>query len=374
MNNSRRTSLGQTMAQMRQQYQARSAQSNAGRYSPSSPSPPSSPYSPPSNIKLTLVGPNSVTRGDTATFIVTVHPSELSPAPKYKWESTIRHGKKEITISKDSNASSTWEGIIVISSSIKVTVTINEQEFTRTKYIRVKPRLSWRTPTSYTLDKTNFGSATPKATEIQPDGTPEQNQHGLGRAKGTLKYKARNLKAAEVPSGPNQGFKYMAAHDITGPFKVEMNKHFYMTKNIPQSWIDFRKAQGNEAGEVSYKDIEPAVLKHEGVEEDLETHSHWTDWRDKILKVGNANHDPVSQIEAMLRYNETTTQLKQDAISFLTEFIRWLPTARREAGEPSSYLPIDNDTGKRKKIDFTYPDPPNQNNQDSSDPNPDNND
>ena len=134
---------------------------------------------------------------------------------------------------------------MVFGGTIEVKATVSGQELTQTMSVIVNDR-GWETSIPFNTDTTAWGD--PNPTEHEQLGHVERS------------FVTTGIQTAAVSSGPNKDFKYTVALTVTAPLTVRINKHFYMT-NPPQSWIDFKNAQGNEENEVQYLDIEPAVRK-----------------------------------------------------------------------------------------------------------------
>jgi hypothetical protein len=121
--------------------------------------------------------------------------------------------------------------------------------------------------------------------------------------------------------------------------------------NPPQSWINFRDAQGNIPNEVGYADIEPAVRKHEGSDGDLTRESHYKFWYVSAVKKGTDN-DPAAKLEKLTQPPETS---EADCRSYINNLLgSYLKEVNGiwndEQDEPPSYLE------EGKFIDWTYPD------------------
>jgi hypothetical protein len=165
-----------------------------------------------------------------------------------------------------------------------------------------------------------------------------------------------NRQTAAVLSGPNKDFKYVVSVNVSAPITTKINKHFYVT-NPPQSWIDFKNAQGNEENEVQYADIDPAVKKHEGVgPSDLTTGSHYKYWHVTVVAKGidapTPKGDAKEDVEDYVA-NPTISLADYDAavrdLLLNTHWLGWKEPLKDNEPEPSPYL-------NGKVIDFTYPD------------------
>ncbi len=209
----------------------------------------------------------------------TAQPSELSPT--FSWKFTTPGGTSIL----GETTTNAWGGTMVFGGTIEVKATVSEQELTQTMSVIVNDR-GWETSIPFNTDTTAWGG--PNPTEAKQ----------LGRA--VTSFATTGLETAAVLSGPNDGFKYTVALNVSAPVTVRMNKHFYMT-NPPQSWIDFKNAQGNEPNEAQYTDIEPAVKKHEGFlgPADLSTDSHYKHWHVSVVRKGTTE-DPRAQIERLV--------------------------------------------------------------------------
>ena len=223
---------------------------------------------------------------------------------------------------------------MVRNSTIEVTMTVNGKEFSRTVSTTVSNRAGWKTEIPFTTDTTGWGNPEPR------------KYHHLGRVEYSFPFSG--IRTKQVSSGPNEGFSYLLSINISAPFTV--NKHFSMAEEkLPQSWRDFRDAQGDD-GEPQYGIIEERVKKHEGFEgtKDLKTLSHYMFWHKYAIRTGTAE-DPKTQVEALVG---------QPTISegaFRGEIANWLTvTFYREfvledvmSIEPPTYL-------DGNEIDFEY--------------------
>ena len=239
-------------------------------------------------IELTLNGPETVTRGETATYTATVKPAV--PNTTFEWEFT--GGGAEVT--EDTGTTKTWTGQMVVSGAIMVTATVNNLPFTKTLEVNVSDR-DWEIDIPFTMNDRSWGTAAPK--EYRDLGEVDMGS-----------FTHENFILNAVPSGPNTGFKFVDSLNLSAPVEVRINQYFYhaniMGAIIPQSWTDFKNAQGNESNEVQYADIEPAVRKHEGHPDDLKTDSHYTRWHVNVLQKGTDN-DPAAQIERIVKSPST---------------------------------------------------------------------
>ena len=286
-------------------------------------------------IALTLAAkPETVTRGETATYTATVKPDDLNPT--FRWEFT--GGGAEVT--EATGTTKTWTGQMVVSGTIKVTATVNGEPFTKTLGVNVSDR-DWEIDIPFTMNDRRWGTAAPR------------EYHDLGEVSmGSFTHE--NFILNTVPSGPNKDFKFVGSLNLSAPVEVRINQYFYHAKImgaiIPQSWTDFQNAQGNESNEVQYADIEPAVRKHEGHPDNLKTDSHYTRWHVNVLQKGTDN-DLAAQIERIVKPPSTIMSDYETHVT--SEFNRITNKATEDIiklGEPSDYL-------AGMVIDLTYPDP-----------------
>ena len=329
------------MAQIRRRYTARSSGGSDTPYNGYTP--PTSGTPDETVIELTLVGHDSVTRGDTATFTATVLPRDLSPAPTFDWTSrTTTMSGKSVVIQENTGPTNKWSGIMVRDSTIEVTMTVNGKKFSRTMNTTVSDRAGWKTDIPFSKDTTTWGEPEPR------------DYHHLGRVEYSMPFSKIRPKA--VPSGPNKDFWYLLSINISAPFTVKINKHFSMAEEkLPQSWRAFREAQGGD-GEPAYGIIEERVKKHEGYDgpDDLETLSHYMLWNKYAIRTGTAE-DPKTQVERTVGAPTINEEKFRSAIaSWLTDtFYIEFVLKKVMYIEPPTYL-------DGNEIDFEYIVPENQ--------------
>jgi hypothetical protein len=226
---------------------------------------------------------------------------------------------------------------MVVGGTIEVKATVRGKVFTETMSVTVNDR-GWETDIPLTIDATGWGE--PNPTEA----------HQLGYTSANFNDPQNNYHPDIINSGPNEGFKFVITYTLRAPVLITINKHFSMD-NPPQSWVDFKNAQGNAPNEVQYADIEPAVRKHEGVgPSDLITASHYKYWHVDAVKKGTAD-DPATKLEKLVKPPSTSLEnYKAYVVSELRSYIqavndRW----NNDQEEPGNYL-------SGKSIDWSYPD------------------
>lgn len=345
MNKSRQTSLGQTMAQMRRRYQTRSTGGSGTPYNGYVP--PTSGTPDETVIELTLDGEDSVTRGERATFTATVSPSNLNPT--FNWTSVTEFTKsvrrfithEETTITENTGPTPTWSGIMVSSSTIEVTATVNNTKVTASKSVDVTNRSGWEPDIPFSTDTTTWGTAEPRQEE------------DLGNADTTISNHAYDIESARVDSGPNQGLRYVTDLSVEMPIHIRINKHFGMPQaNWPQSWINFKNAQNGQANKVNYSDIEPAVKKHEGFTgpKDLHIDSHYSYFYLDIVKKEDEENNPEAKAARIIGAPSVGEDAFREFVaSWLTDTY-WRVAAIVMGYEPDNYL-------HGKVIDWKYPPP-----------------
>ena len=181
---------------------------------------------------------------------------------------------------------------MLISGEIQVEATITENEekkvFTATLNVDVESR-NWETEIDFTRDTTTWG-------------LPNPGYHGhLGKfTRESIRWRWR---PKSVDSGPNRGLRYIAPHDsetsvVYSEVTSYINRHFYLTDNVPELWETFENAQGGD-GEAAYEDIREAVETHEGYPEDLTTESHYKHWHVDGFQKGTPE-DPAVKLEELV--------------------------------------------------------------------------
>ncbi len=303
-------------------------------------------------LKLSLVGPDSVTRGGTATFTATASPSNLNP--KFNWKSVTKFTKsvhpsithEETTITENTGPIPTWRGIMVSSSTIEVTATVNNTKVSASKSVDVDDRSGWETDIPFSTDTTTWGKAEPR----------EEND--LGNADTTISNRAYNVESARVDSGPNQGLRYVTGLSVEMPIHIRINRHFGMAQaNWPQSWINFKNAQGDLAtvpgkpDEVNYSDIEPAVKKHEGFTgpKDLHIDSHYSYFYHHVVQKGTPD-DPEAQAARLIGAPSVGEDAFRRFVEIWLTDTYWFIAATVMKYEPDNYL-------QGKVINWKYPKP-----------------
>ena len=301
-------------------------------------------------LKLSLVGPDSVTRGGTATFTATASPSNLNP--KFNWKSVTKFTKsvhpsithEETTITENTGPIPTWRGIMVSSSTIEVTATVNNTKVSASKSVDVDDRSGWETDIPFSTDTTTWGKAEPR---VEDD---------LGHVVTTISNHAYNVESARVDSGPNQSLRYVTGLSVEMPIHIRINRHFGMAQaNWPQSWINFKNAQGDLAtvpgkrDEANYSDIEPAVKKHEGFTgpNDLHIDSHYSYFYHHVVQKGTPD-DPEAQAARLIGAPSVGEDAFRRFVEIWLTNTYWSRAATVMKYEPDNYL-------QGKIIDWNYP-------------------
>ena len=198
---------------------------------------------------LTLIGPDTVTRGDTTTYTAKIIPAGLTldATPTFNWKYTadIRGNTVRITESINATAqnpqTTTWSGTMVKSGTLEVRTTVNGTEYVQTVNVTVNDR-TWVTEVPITTDTTSWGTEAPR-------------QHSdLGDVEYDMPFTAADdLDAAAVSSGPNKGILYIVSLNLTAPYIVKINRHFGMAADdFPPCWVAFKEAN-TRYGEIEAK-------------------------------------------------------------------------------------------------------------------------
>ncbi len=207
-------------------------------------------------LKLSLdQQPETITRGDDVTFTAIIEPSGLNLNPTFNWTFHDEYGE----VTENTGSTNSWSGKMVESGTLEVEVTINDATFIETLTVNVNDR-AWETGIIVNVDRTTWGSERPNNREHPLGQTQTRWTHpDLGDPEDTH----LDFHVDDVKSGPNKDFWYVTDATVCSVVDIAINKHFFMAEELlPQSWKDFRGAQGTEGtNDVEYAHILPAVKK-----------------------------------------------------------------------------------------------------------------
>ena len=303
MNNSRHTSLTRTMAQMRHRYNARSGGGNAA---------PRTPYTP--AVVLTLTGPDTVTRGDTATYTASITPSGLSPDTtltfEWKYTATVRIDRDPVCITESIDATSqnpqttTWSGTMVAGGTVEVSATVNDKKYASPPLDVTVNNRAWVTDAPICTDTTSLGTEAP------------QQHSDLGEAEYDILYTpADKLDIAKVGSGPNDGMFYLASLNLTAPFIVKINRHFRMAEaDLPPTWVAFKNAN------TRYDEIETKLKARLGFD-GTTSRTLYGSWK---IEIGY--NDPKARLEEFM---EVPGDYLSDYKSQIMTYLDYIRTSRK---------------------------------------------
>ena len=240
-NRFRSSSISQTMTAIKRHYAARSTGGSAAPYTPYTPHTPYMGKPPAPTIALTLTGPNTITRGDMATYTASITPAGLTlGAPltfKWTYTTTVRDDRDAVSITESIDATSqkpqttTWSGIMVSRGTLEVSTTVNGTKLAQTMGVTVNKR-AWVTDVSICKDKTSLGVEAPRS------------HTDLGNVEYDILFSpAHDLETAKVSSGPNKGIWYITTLKLKAPLVAKINRHFRMADaDFPKSWVAFKNA------------------------------------------------------------------------------------------------------------------------------------
>ena len=231
------SSLSQTMAQMRRRYNTRSAGGSTTPYTPYTPG----EMPPAPTVALTLTGPDTVTRGDSATYTARITPAGLSLDTtltfEWKYTTTVRDDRDAVSITESIDATSenpqitTWSGTMVSGGTLEARTTVNGTELVQTMDVTVNKR-AWVTDVSICKDTTSLGIEAPRS------------HTDLGNVEYDILFSpAHDLETAKVTEGPNNGIWYIKSVKLKAPLVAKINRHFRMAvADFPKSWVAFKNA------------------------------------------------------------------------------------------------------------------------------------
>jgi hypothetical protein len=211
----------------------------------------------------TLSGPDSVVRGQNAVFTVNAQ----SGAVISNWHFVAAGGLGTIPRSPASGAN-TWSGMLVAGGEVRVRVVEAGQTHDLAKTVNVTARSGWVTA-ALGADPKSEGDTTPEGiTFVFPN--PPQPKGALGRVHYNIG--GYSFNHAAVPSGPNQGLRYVTSFTPTGPRYFQ----WALTNHLANTASEFYRMQCGRNGFIS-----GAVLKSNTEEhESGTTLGHYQQYRD----------------------------------------------------------------------------------------------
>ncbi|MDE0504075.1 MAG: PKD domain-containing protein, partial [Candidatus Poribacteria bacterium] len=270
------SSLSQTMTAIKRHYAARSTGRSGTPYTP---------YTPP--VVLTLTGPDTITRGDAATYTASITPKGLTldatPTFNWKYTTTVRKDRDPVSITESIDATSenpkttAWSGTMVSGGTLEVSTTVNGTKLVQTMDVTVNKR-AWATDVPICTDTTSLGVEAP------------QSHSDLGNVEYDILFsRAHDLETAKVISGPNKGILYTTALNLKAPLIVKINRHFRMTvADLHPTWVAFKNAN------TLYGKIEAKVKARLG----FDGTTNGTLYGDWVSEIGD--NDPEANIEKFM--------------------------------------------------------------------------
>ena len=250
-------------------------------------------------IELTLEGPATVTRGETAKYTATVKPDGLEPT--FSWEFTDAEGDG-LPIPGDTGTRNTWIGAMAVSGTVEVTASVNNEDFTKSLETTVQPR-EW---------EDTFPE--PPMEPVDGYGTLEQLPESAGDlghtvAPGTTGFTIPTASASGslITSGPNNGWVYIKNPPL-GEDAWDMEIH--ISPALTNEDHPFYRHNANRNRLLPdgrrfpfyMEKLHQSVRIHEGVEEDPDGHykSHMGEGFDQI------SNDPINPwAEDKVKYQNT---------------------------------------------------------------------
>ena len=249
-------------------------------------------------LPLTLTGPDTVTRGDTATYTASITPAGLTLDTtltfNWKYTSTVRGDRDTVSITESIDATSqnpqmtTWSGTMVSDGTLEVRTTVNDTEYVKTMDVAVTNR-TWVTQVPIATDTTSWGVEAPRS------------HADLGDVEYDIPFTpADDLDIATVGSGPNKGILYIDSLSLTAPFIVKINKHFGMAADdLPPCWVAFKEAN------TQYSEIETKVKARLGFD-GTTSGTLYGSWESEIhYSDPKANLEEFMEVPGHLSYYET---------------------------------------------------------------------
>ena len=262
---------------------------------------------------LTLTGPDTVTRGDTATYTASITTEEPTlDAFTFKWEYTpiVREGQNPDPIEECIKApeqdpddpqnpqTTTWSGKMVSRGTLKVSMTVDDWDLIQTMDVTVNKR-PWVTDVPICKDTTSLGVEAPRT------------HTDLGNVEYDICFSpANDLKTAKVDSGPNNGIWYITSVKLKAPLVAKINRHFRMADtDSPKSWEAFKNAN------TRYSEIKGKVEARLGAD-GMTSRTLYGSW-----KIELGYNDPEADLEEFvalplpskrLTYYDTENQIKYE--------------------------------------------------------------
>ena len=276
-------------------------------------------------LPLTLTGPNTVTRGDTATFTASIDSADvtLDTTPTFDWKytSTVRGDRNTVSITESIGATSqnppmtTWSGTMVSGGTLEVRTTVNDTEYVKTMDVAVTDR-TWVTQVPIATDTTSWGVEAPRS------------HADLGDVEYDMPFTAADdLDIATVSSGPNKGILYIDSLSLTAPFTVKINKHFGMAADdLPPCWMAFKDAN------TRYAEIEAKVKARLGFDETT-SGTLYGSWKNEIHF-----SDPKAHLEGFMEVPNSLLSDYEDQIVNYAEYIQRSRIASMD-GHKSGWTP-----------------------------------
>ena len=278
-------------------------------------------------LPLTLTGPDTVIRGDTATYTASIASAGLTlddtPTFNWKYTSTVRGDRDTVSITEGIDATSqnpqmtTWSGTMVSGGTLEVRTTVNDTEYVKTMDVAVTNR-AWGTQVPIATDTTSWGVEAPRS------------HADLGDVEYDMPFTAADdLDAATVSSGPNKGILYIASLNLTAPFTVKINKHFGMgADDLPTCWVAFKEAN------TRYAEIEAKVKARLGFDETT-SGTLYGNWKNEIHF-----SDPKAHLEGFMEVPNSLLSDYEDQIVNYVEYIQRSRIAGMD-GHTSGWTPSD---------------------------------
>ena len=156
-------------------------------------------------VKLTLTAkPGTIKRGDNATYEAKVEPSVANTT--FKWKFTDAAGAG-LPVPGDTGGRNTWAGTMVVSGTIQVTASVNNEDFTESLETSVQPRV-WKD----TFPKPPMAASTKNqgyGTLERPPRKPEDLGHTVRPDAKNFTMPVATAHGSLITSGPNRGWVYL---------------------------------------------------------------------------------------------------------------------------------------------------------------------
>ena len=294
---------------MRRRYNTRSAGGSTTPYTPYTPG----EMPPAPTVALTLTGPDTVTRGDSATYTARITPAGLSLDTtltfEWKYTTTVRDDRDAVSITERIDATSenpqsaAWSGTMVSGGTLEVRTTVNGTKLVQTMDVKVNKR-AWVTDVPICTDTTSLGAEAPRS------------HTDLGDVEYDILFSpAHDLETATVSSGPNKGILYTTAINLNAPLIVKINRHFRMAvADLPPTWVAFKNAN------TLYGEIEAKVKARLG----FDGTTNGTLYGDWVSEINDNN--PEANIEEFM---EVPNRLRSDYEDQIVDRVEGLRTSRK---------------------------------------------